>query len=396
MPNEPGIAVAANENSFLDAFERAWQAGKAPSIRGFLAKCQNDGQEASPNESLLELVIVDLWHRWRRASSTAETAASGSASSVAGPQKTIDSFPARPLLEDYVKAFPELGPSNQLPLDAIVEEYRARLQWSSGCGRGRLPRAVPCPSRRTAGSRLVAVREEMNQAASADAQGSKEKSPLDPSATNLFVHDRSTLLGSRFRILRPHAKGGLGQVSVARDEELQREVALKEIQDRHADNPYSRARFLLEAEITGGLEHPGIVPVYGLGQYADGRPYYAMRFIRGDSLKEAIDHFHGNGEEATRSRRTGRGAPQAAGPLPRCLQRHRLRPQPGRAAPRPEAGQHHAGKVRRNAGGRLGPGQAAWTRRRPTWSLRGTVHAPPRAAARCRRRWARPWARRST
>ena len=44
--------------------------------------------------------------------------------------------------------------------------------------------------------------------------------------------------------------------------------------------------------MTGGLEHPGIVPVYGLGTYGDGRPYYAMRFIRGDSLKEAIDQFH--------------------------------------------------------------------------------------------------------
>src|SRR5204862_4646805 len=60
----------------------------------------------------------------------------------------------------------------------------------------------------------------------------------------------------------------------------------------HAGNPDSRARFLLEAEVTGGLEHPGIVPVYGLGAYADGRPYYAMRFIRGDSLKEAIGRFH--------------------------------------------------------------------------------------------------------
>jgi serine/threonine-protein kinase len=79
---------------------------------------------------------------------------------------------------------------------------------------------------------------------------------------------------------------------VARDEELHREVALKEIQQRHADKPESRARFLLEAEVTGGLEHPGIVPVYGLGCYGDGRPFYAMRFIRGDSLKEAIAHFH--------------------------------------------------------------------------------------------------------
>src|SRR5262249_28203369 len=63
-------------------------------------------------------------------------------------------------------------------------------------------------------------------------------------------------------------------------------------QDKHADNLDSRQRFILEAEITGGLEHPGIVPVYGLGTYADGRPYYAMRFIRGDSLKDAIERFH--------------------------------------------------------------------------------------------------------
>ena len=98
--------------------------------------------------------------------------------------------------------------------------------------------------------------------------------------------------GQRFRVLRPHARGGLGAVFVALDAELHREVALKQIVDSHADDPVSRRRFLLEAEITGGLEHPGIVPVYGLGTYADGRPYYAMRFIRGESLKEAIDRFH--------------------------------------------------------------------------------------------------------
>ncbi len=104
----------------------------------------------------------------------------------------------------------------------------------------------------------------------------------------------ATSAGGRFRVLRPHAKGGLGAVFVALDAELNREVALKQILDAHADDPDSRDRFVLEAEITGGLEHPGIVPVYGLGTYADGRPYYAMRFIRGESLKEAIAHFHGD------------------------------------------------------------------------------------------------------
>ena len=97
---------------------------------------------------------------------------------------------------------------------------------------------------------------------------------------------------ARFRVIRLHARGGLGAVFVALDSELNREVALKQILDRHADDPASRSRFLLEAEITGGLEHPGIVPVYGLGHHDDGRPYYAMRFIKGDSLKEAIADHH--------------------------------------------------------------------------------------------------------
>ena len=118
----------------------------------------------------------------------------------------------------------------------------------------------------------------------------------DPDATLSWSVGAATSAGERFRILRPHARGGLGQVSVALDNELSREVALKEILTDHADDPVSRSRFMLEAEITGGLEHPGIVPVYGLGQYADGRPFYAMRFIRGDSLKEAIDRFHADGK----------------------------------------------------------------------------------------------------
>jgi serine/threonine-protein kinase len=117
---------------------------------------------------------------------------------------------------------------------------------------------------------------------------------IDADRTASLAVGTATADGQRFRVLRPHAKGGLGAVFVALDTELHREVALKQILEKHADVPVSRARFLLEAEITGGLEHPGIVPVYGLGHYADGRPYYAMRFIRGDSLKEAIDHFHGD------------------------------------------------------------------------------------------------------
>jgi hypothetical protein len=118
-------------------------------------------------------------------------------------------------------------------------------------------------------------------------RGEAELSTIDAPSTGVSIS-----AGGRFRIIRPHAKGGLGEVFVAQDEELHREVALKQIQNLHADNPQSRSRFVLEAEITGGLEHPGIVPVYGLGKYADGRPFYAMRFIKGDSLKDAIEHYY--------------------------------------------------------------------------------------------------------
>jgi serine/threonine-protein kinase len=114
----------------------------------------------------------------------------------------------------------------------------------------------------------------------------------DSYGTRYTAAGEPTSTGGRFRVLRFHAKGGLGQVSIALDQELDREIALKEIQDRYADHPESRARFRLEAEITGGLEHPGIIPVYALGADPAGRPFYAMRFIKGDNLHEALRRFH--------------------------------------------------------------------------------------------------------
>ena len=96
----------------------------------------------------------------------------------------------------------------------------------------------------------------------------------------------------RYQIVRLHDRGALGEVYVARDQQLHRIVALKRIKLAHAVDEEKRARFVVEAEITGRLEHPGIVPVYGLGTYDDGRPFYAMRFIRGDTLKSAIEQFH--------------------------------------------------------------------------------------------------------
>jgi serine/threonine-protein kinase len=99
-------------------------------------------------------------------------------------------------------------------------------------------------------------------------------------------------LGGRYRVLRFHARGGLGEVHVAEDVELGREVALKEMQAGHAADPDTRSRFVLEGALTGALEHPGIVPVYGRGARPDGRPFYTMRLIRGETLAADIGRFH--------------------------------------------------------------------------------------------------------
>jgi serine/threonine-protein kinase len=138
----------------------------------------------------------------------------------------------------------------------------------------------------------VALPFDLDVVQDADMQASIAKlSPVRDIDETLSPH-QSRSEDARYRKLRHHADGGQGRVFVADDVELHREVALKENKPEYSGNSISRLRLVLEAEITGGLEHPGIVPIYGLGTYADGRPYYAMRLIRGDSLDTAIKQFH--------------------------------------------------------------------------------------------------------
>lgn len=97
---------------------------------------------------------------------------------------------------------------------------------------------------------------------------------------------------TRYTVLRPHARGGLGEVVLARDEALQRTVALKRMQVAPHHDSARRQRFLREAEITSQLDHPGIVPVLGIGEDEHQSPYYAMRFVAGETLERAIAVHH--------------------------------------------------------------------------------------------------------
>lgn len=109
-----------------------------------------------------------------------------------------------------------------------------------------------------------------------------------------------------FELVREIGRGGMGLVFEARQRSLRRNVAVKsmsfgktsarharpgrKVAERNIDE--MRGRFLREAEVTGGLQHPGIVPVYAVGAAADGQPFYAMRLIEGESLHDAIVDFH--------------------------------------------------------------------------------------------------------
>ena len=95
----------------------------------------------------------------------------------------------------------------------------------------------------------------------------------------------------RYEFVRKLGQGGLGRVWLAFDHHLKRHVAVKEITVRN--NPAALERFRREAEITGQLEHPGIVPIYQLGEDTNtGEVFYAMRFLGKRTFHDAIMEYH--------------------------------------------------------------------------------------------------------
>jgi serine/threonine protein kinase len=228
--------------------EDAWNKGQNPAVEAFLPP---DAAQRRP--AVVPLLCCDLERRVR-----------------AGQAVRV---------EDYLQRFPELAEDAAGLGELVAVEYELVGQRPGVSLVDYLRRFPQCQAHlrnrfpREAGTIDITAGNE---------QGTRP--PGDAAAP--------ALPPLRYKPVQFHAKGNLGEVLVAQDDELNRSVALKRIQEQHADNAESRRRFLREAEITGRLEHPGVVPVYGLGQDGDGRPCYAMRFIQGESLKEAIERFH--------------------------------------------------------------------------------------------------------
>src|SRR5262245_45751441 len=92
----------------------------------------------------------------------------------------------------------------------------------------------------------------------------------------------------RYQLLGEIARGGMGVILKGRDPRLGRDMAFKVLKTEHIGKPAAEQRFVEEAQVGGQLQHPGILPVYDLGRFEDGRPFFAMKFVKGGTLADQL------------------------------------------------------------------------------------------------------------
>ncbi|MCA9203310.1 MAG: serine/threonine protein kinase, partial [Planctomycetales bacterium] len=108
------------------------------------------------------------------------------------------------------------------------------------------------------------------------------------SATSNPSESPAPQVAGRYVLQGEIARGGMGAIFSARDEVLGRDLAIKVLLDSHVDSPETGRRFIEEAQINGQLQHPGIVPVHELGTLEDRRPFFAMKLVKGQTLKALL------------------------------------------------------------------------------------------------------------
>jgi tetratricopeptide (TPR) repeat protein len=268
-------AVSDRLEQIVCRFEQAWRQGGAPTLDDYL--------HAEPAERLallIELIHTDLEYRLKR----------GEAVRV----------------ESYLQRHPELAEDAQVALGLIEAEYRLRLRtepalavadyqcrfphWHSELG-ARLPLPT-C---------LCAPAAESTPSVRAGADTSEQPAAPGPGNARAWSFEG-------YQWLDEVGRGGMAEVWRARDLDLDRTLAIKVLQPRFRGDPELERRFREEARITGQLQHPGIPPVHQVGTLPDGRPFFAMKLIRGHTLAHLLE-----------ARPRGANATPLADDLPRFL-----------------------------------------------------------------------------
>jgi serine/threonine-protein kinase len=121
-----------------------------------------------------------------------------------------------------------------------------------------------------------------------EAAHSEPVSLSEPAAEGTTPPTQPTGTAGRHLLFGEIGRGGVGVVLQGRDPDLERTLAIKALREEHRDKPDLARRFLAEAKITGQLQHPGIPPVHELGRLPDGRPYFAMKLVKGRTLADLL------------------------------------------------------------------------------------------------------------
>ncbi len=121
-----------------------------------------------------------------------------------------------------------------------------------------------------------------------------QEAPSEPSP---LVMAKSTSVPSgraldHYDLVGEIGRGAVGVILKGRDVDLGRDVAIKLLRDEYANRQDVAQRFVEEAQISGQLQHPGIAPLYELGIHPDGRPYFAMKLIKGRTFSGLLNDRH--------------------------------------------------------------------------------------------------------
>jgi serine/threonine-protein kinase len=204
----------------------------------------------------------------------------------------------RPCLEEYLNAVGEADRSallrELLLLDLHyraqaggrpdVQEYCRRLRGYEGLVQELFASVLPSPSP-SAGK--TSWPETRNDA-------------WTPPAPDVALGPEWPARAGRYCIESKIAEGGMGLVLRAHDPELSRPLAIKVIKREFAGHVDLERRFLEEAQVTGQLQHPGVPPVHELGRLEDGRPFFAMKLIKGRTLVDLLHERKSPAEDLPR------------------------------------------------------------------------------------------------
>jgi hypothetical protein len=180
---------------------------------------------------------------------------------------TVDHAPSGDSLDDGLAA--AFGPDSEPPLPAGGSVLKAL-----SAGLSSVPR--------------ILLREPESFGGSPIVRPSSEQMPEKQDAA------------ARLQLHGEIARGGMGAVLKGRDVDLGRDVAVKVLLESHQGKTELLQRFIEEAQISGQLQHPGIAPVYELGQLADRRPYFTMKLVKGKTLATLLAARKTPDEERTR------------------------------------------------------------------------------------------------